>query len=72
MSKHIEGIDSSSGLELLSTVHWVATEHPSGTDEEITGYAYAWGPNKRQFTGHQVNQTLKILWDKGWLEQVSI
>ena len=46
-------MESSSALELLSTVYWVAREHQSSTDEEIIAYTYAWGPNKRQFTSQQ-------------------
>lgn len=72
VAKLIEGIGSPSALELLATVYWVATEHPSSTDEEIIAYTYAWGPNKRQFTGQQIKQTLKTLRNKGWLEQVSV
>ena len=64
-------MEPSSALELLATVYWVATEHPSSTDEEIIAYTYAWGPNKRQFTGHQIKQTLKALRNTGRLEQVS-
>ncbi len=71
VAKLIEGIESASALELLSTVYWVATDHPSSTDEEIIAYTYAWGPNKREFTGQQIKQTLKALRDKGWLEPVS-
>ena len=37
----VEGFESSFGLELLSTVHWVASEHPGSTDDEVVAYTYA-------------------------------
>ena len=46
----IEGFESSFGLELLSTVHWVAVERPTATKEEVD----AWGVNKRQFSKRQI------------------
>lgn len=64
----VEGFESSFGLELLSTVHWVAAEHPDSTDEEIIAYTYAWSPNKRQFSERQIKLALKILRAKDWLK----
>ncbi len=63
----IEGFESSFGLELLSTVHWVASEHPSATEREIIGYTYAWGPRKKQFSERQIRLAVSILLEKGWL-----
>ena len=39
----VDGFESSFGLELLSTVHWVASERPSMTDDEVIAHTYAWG-----------------------------
>ena len=57
----IEGFESSFGLELLATVHWVADEHPSAKEEEIIGYTYAWGPRKRQFSERQIRLAIQVL-----------
>ena len=62
----IEGFESSFGLELLSTVHWVVAEHPSATLEEVVGYTYAWGPRKRQFSERQIRLAVQVLGEKGW------
>ena len=67
VSELVEGFESSFGLELLSTVHWVAAEHQCSTDEEVIAYTYAWSPNKRQFSERQIKLALRTLRDKGWL-----
>ena len=64
----VDGFESSFGLELLSTVHWVASENPSRTDDELITYTYAWGPRKKQFTERQIRLTLQVLDDNGWLQ----
>ena len=68
VSELVEGFESSFGLELLSTVHWVATERQCNTDEEIIAYTYAWSPNKRQFSERQIKLALQTLRQKGWLQ----
>ena len=64
----VEGFESSFGLELLATVHWVAAEHPSSTDDEITAHTYAWGYRKKQFSKRQIYLALQTLRDKHWLD----
>ena len=64
----VEGFESSFGLELLTTVHWVAAEHPSSTDDEVIAHTYAWGYRKRQFSERQIRLALQTLRDKGWLD----
>ena len=67
VSELVDGFESSFGLELLSTVHWVAAEDTARTDDEIIVHAYAWGPHKRQFSERQMRLALKVLRDKGWI-----
>ena len=64
----VDGFESSFGLELLSTVHWVASDNPSRTDDEIITYTYAWGPRKRPFTERQIRLALRVLDDNGWFQ----
>ena len=67
----VEGFESSFGLELLATVHWIA-DHRSESDEvQIIEYAYAWNPRKRQFSGRQIKLALDVLREKGWLDPAS-
>ena len=63
----VEGFESSFGLELLATVHWVATEHPSSTDDEVIAHTYAWNYRKRQFSERQIRLALQTLRGKSWL-----
>ncbi len=63
----VDGFESSFGLELLATVHYVASEHPSSTDEDIIAHTYEWGHRKRQFTKRQIGIAIQNLRQKGWL-----
>ena len=67
VSDLVEGFESSFGLELLTTVHWVATEYPSATEEEVIAHTYGWDLRKRQFSERQIRLALQILREKGWL-----
>ena len=63
----VEGYESSFGLELLATVHWLVTEHPSSTDNEVIAHTYAWSYRKRQFSERQIHLALQTLRDKDWI-----
>ncbi len=67
VSQLVEGFETSFGLELLTTVHWVVTKHSSATDEEVIADTHAWSPHKRQFSERQIRLALQVLRDKGWL-----
>ena len=63
----VDGYESSFGLELLSTVHWVADESPQASDEEVIRGTYDWGQRKQQFSEHQIRMALRVLREQGWL-----
>jgi hypothetical protein len=42
----VEGFETSFGMELLATVHWVATREGGGTVEEATAKTHAWNDRK--------------------------
>jgi hypothetical protein len=64
----VEGFETPFGLELLATVHWVAT-HDSAEDLETTiQRTYAWGDRKRKFSEGQIALALNVLRNKGWLQ----
>lgn len=63
----VEGFESPYGLELLSTVHWVATVGKARTLDEVTQRVYAWNDRKRQFTSRQIGLALDVLTRKGWV-----
>ncbi|MCY4529832.1 MAG: macro domain-containing protein [Chloroflexi bacterium] len=67
VSQLVEGFETSFGLELLTTVHWIAIEHPSATEEEVIAHTYGWNLRKRQFSERQIRLALQVLREKGWL-----
>ncbi len=66
----VEGFETPSGLELLSTVHWVA-EHGAGTNlDRVVADVYAWGARKKQFSPRQIGLALDVLTKKGWIAPI--
>jgi O-acetyl-ADP-ribose deacetylase (regulator of RNase III) len=63
----VEGFETSFGLELLSTVHWVATRGEARTADDVVDRTYAWGDRKRRFSPTQILLALDVLNQKGWL-----
>lgn len=68
-----EGYESAYGMELLATVHWVATHEPEGvSDSEIVRKVAEWSPRKASmFTPKHVDSALSSLREHEWLEPVS-
>jgi O-acetyl-ADP-ribose deacetylase (regulator of RNase III) len=67
----VEGYESPYGLELLSTVHWVANE--GGRDRAALAEAvWTWGHRKRQFTREQIDLALDHLQSLGWVESPAL
>lgn len=63
----IEGFETAFAMELLATVHWVATREGAVTPEEAITKTYAWGPRKQMFQEAHIRIAWKVLNDKGWL-----
>lgn len=63
----IEGFETPFGMELLATVHWVATRKSVTTLEEIRRDVYAWNKRKRMFTPDQIAAAHEALEQRGWL-----
>jgi O-acetyl-ADP-ribose deacetylase (regulator of RNase III) len=67
VSRLVEGFESPFGLELLSTVHWLATrEHLSAVEDLVEG-VHSWSERKRQFTSRQILIAKKVLNQHEWL-----
>ena len=64
----VEGFESPFGLELLATVHWVATREGASSDDEAIARTYEWGPRKRRFRLNQITLALRVLSEQGWLK----
>jgi O-acetyl-ADP-ribose deacetylase (regulator of RNase III) len=66
----IEGFETPYGMELLSSVHWVANRDPSHANsaEEAVGKIHAWSDRKRNMFRHK---HIEVAWNRlreqGWL-----
>ncbi len=67
VARLVEGFETPFGLELLATVHWVATQEHAEDHESIMRATYAWGPRKRRFTPAQIQLAEERLRSEGWL-----
>jgi O-acetyl-ADP-ribose deacetylase (regulator of RNase III) len=63
----VEGFETPFGLELLSTVYWVAIHAENPSADEIVTLTYAWNRRKRQFSERQLGLSFDVLTTKGWL-----
>ncbi len=67
VSDLVEGFESSFGLELLSTVHWVATNENVQTSEQMVARVHGWNDHKKQFSSRQILLAWLVLQEKNWL-----
>ncbi len=63
----VRGFETPFGLELLSTVHWVATRDGARTLPSAIAAVYAWNDRKRQFKPEQIELASRVLDERGWL-----
>ena len=63
----VRGFETPFGLELLSTVHWVAARSEHSDDDSIVAGTYGWGERKKQFSRPQIELALAALTSGGWL-----
>lgn len=68
----VEGFETPFGLELLATVHWIASHEHAHTPEEAQRLAYAWNERKKRFTPDQINLAWETLQKKGWLGHTAV
>jgi len=68
----VEGFESPYGLELLATVHWIATRERPATADELVQLFYAWDGRKRRFSPGQILLAARVLKEKKWIESPPI
>ncbi|MEK7766598.1 MAG: hypothetical protein AAB368_10190, partial [bacterium] len=71
VARLVEGFETPFGLELLATVHWVATREHALAQDDMVRATYAWNPSKRQFTRSQIGLAADRLRTEGWLSGLS-
>ncbi len=67
VSALVDGFESPFGLELLATVHWVATREGASSPASLVDATYAWNPRKRQFSSDQIRLAADTLRTQNWL-----
>ena len=68
VSDLVEGFESSFGLELLSTVHWVADKESPQSIDDVIAKTYAWHRRKEQFSEHHIKLACDVLKEKNWIK----
>ena len=63
----VEGFETPSGLELLSTVHWVVVRDKKSTRADVVSTVHGWGERKQRFTARQIDLALDRLQSRDWL-----
>jgi O-acetyl-ADP-ribose deacetylase (regulator of RNase III) len=67
VSELVEGFESPFGLELLSTVHWVASREGAHSIGEIIRLTYGWNDRKKRFSERQIRLASNVLSRNGWV-----
>jgi O-acetyl-ADP-ribose deacetylase (regulator of RNase III) len=70
VGKLVEGFESPFGLELLATVHWVATRENATSADDVAAKVYAWNDRKKRFSPRQIGIASESLRKKGWLTAI--
>lgn len=71
VSKLIEGFESQNGMELLSTVHWIATQESQNIDlvnEDLIERVHNWSARKAQMKPAHILAAWNRLNEQGWLQ----
>lgn len=68
----VDGFETPFGLELLATVHWIATRDSSVRNvDDVVQRTYAWNARKQQFSPRQIGIAVNVLAQKGWINPIA-
>ena len=62
----IYGFESTFGLELLATVHWVFDHEPVASRDDLVARTHRWNERKKHFSPRQIGLAADVLTSKGW------
>jgi O-acetyl-ADP-ribose deacetylase (regulator of RNase III)/uncharacterized protein YwgA len=71
VSELIKGFESQNGMELLSTVHWVATQELDGklvTNDVLVDQVHSWNSRKAEMKAAHIIAAFDRLKQQNWLE----
>jgi len=63
----IEGFESTYGMELLATIHWVTTREGAASVQEAIAKTHGWNERKRMFSPEHIQVAWDVLRSKHWL-----
>jgi O-acetyl-ADP-ribose deacetylase (regulator of RNase III) len=63
----VEGFETPFGMELLATVHWVATREGAVEPAAAVEAVHRWSARKRVFSERQIELAWHVLASKGWV-----
>jgi O-acetyl-ADP-ribose deacetylase (regulator of RNase III) len=63
----VEGFETPFGMELLATVHWVATREGAADPAAAVEAVHRWNERKRAFSARQIHLAWDVLASKGWM-----
>lgn len=69
VTKLVDGFETSFGLELLATVHWLVANGADSLNEVIEE-TYAWNKHKEQFSERQIKLALQRLTTLEWIAPI--
>jgi len=69
VSELVEGFESPFGMELLATVHWIATKENAQSKDQVIEKVHLWNERKKQFSPRQIKIAYTTLAEKGWLTE---
>ena len=69
VSDLVSGFESSFGLELLSTVHWVIAREPPRNLTDVISHVHKWDERKKMFSARQIKLAADVLAEKGWIDR---
>lgn len=67
VSQLIEGFETTIGMELLATVHWVGKHETAASFEDMVAKVHNWNERKRAFTSRQIRIAYDRLTEQNWL-----
>ena len=68
VSELVSGFESSFGLELLATVHWVIEKENVCNYRGLIDAIYSWNNKKKKFSEAQIEKAYEALVKHGWVE----
>ena len=71
VSDLVKGFESPFGLEILSTIHWIAKHDKVQSVSEMIEKTYSWSEQKKCFSPRQIDLAIDVLSSKGWIKNLA-